>query len=209
MSVIKKTETRRKQKNYSTHIVKITWLQLKETIAVTEEISSKYLIYQEIFENSKKNISLSKHKTWNHEINLKLEAQLILKSIYSLLKIENKILKTYIKKQKSKEYIKSFTSSTDYLILFVKKSNDSLKSCVNYRKLNAMTIKNQYSISLCEKLFNDILRVRWYTQLNFKDAFNLICIREEDEWKIVFKTKYKLFEYQMMLFKLINVLTTF
>ena len=63
MSVQKKTETRRKQKNYSTHIVKVTWLQLKETVAATEEISSKYSIYQEIFENSEKNISLSKHKT--------------------------------------------------------------------------------------------------------------------------------------------------
>ena len=50
MSVQKKTEIRQKQKNYSTHIIKVTWLQLKETIAATEEILSKYLIYQEIFE---------------------------------------------------------------------------------------------------------------------------------------------------------------
>ena len=158
MSVQKKTETRRKQKNHSTHIVKITWLQLKEIVAATEEISSKYSIYQEIFKNSEKNISLFKYKTWNHEINLKLEAQLISKSIYSLLKIENKILRTYIEKQRNKEYIKSFTSSTDYSILFVKKSNNSLKSCVNYRKLNVITIKNRYLISLCEKLFNNISR---------------------------------------------------
>ena len=195
MSVTKKTKTRRKQKSYSTYIVKVTWLQLKETVAATEEISYKYLIYQEIFENSEKNISLSKHKTWNHEINLKSETQLILKSIYSLLKIENKILRIYIEKQRSKEYIRSFTLSTDYSILFVKKSNDSLRLCVNYKKLNAITIKNRYSISLCEKFFNDISRARWYTQLNLKDAFNLIRIKEKDEWKIAFKTRYELFEY--------------
>ena len=163
MSVQKKTETRQKQKNYSTHIVKVTWLQLKETVAATEEISSKYSIYQEIFENSEKNIFLSKHKTWDHEIKLKSEAQLISELIYSLSKIENKILRTYIKKQRSKEYIRSFTSSTDYLILFVKKSNNSLRSCVNYRKLNTITVKNRYSISLCEEFFNDISRACWYT----------------------------------------------
>ena len=129
----------------------------------------------------KKNISLSKYKTWDHKINLKSEAQLISKSIYSLLKIENEILRTYIKKQRSKEYIRSFTLSTDYSILFVKKSNNSLKSCVNYRKLNTITIKNRYLISLCEKFFNNISRARWYTQLNLRNAFNLIRIKEEDE----------------------------
>ena len=167
------------------------------------------MIYQEIFENSKKNIFLSKHKTWDHEINLKLKTQLISESIYSLLKIENKILKTYIKKQRNKEYIRFFTSSTDYLIFFVKKLNNSLRSCVNYRKLNAITIKNRYSILLCEELFNNILRACWYTQLNLKNAFNLIRIREEDKWKIAFKTRYNLFKYQIISLKLINVSTTF
>ena len=74
MSVTKKTEIRKKQKNYSTYIVEITWLQLKETVAATEEISSQYLIYQKIFKNLKKDISLFKHKTWDHTIDLKLEA---------------------------------------------------------------------------------------------------------------------------------------
>ena len=195
MSVTKKTEIRKKQKNHSTHIVEITWLQLKETVAATEEISSQYLIYQEIFKNSEKDIFLFKHKTWNHAIDLKLNAQLISESIYSLSKTENKILKIYIKKQRNKKYIKSFTSSIEYSIFFVKKSNENLKSCVNYRKLNAITVKNRYSISLCKKIFNDVSRARWYTQLNLRNAFNLIRIKEEDEWKTVFKTRYKLFEY--------------
>ena len=195
MSITKKTEIRKKQKNHSTHIVEITWLQLKETVAVTEEISSQYSIYQEIFENSEKDISLFKHKTWDHAIDLKSETQLISESIYSLLKTENEILKIYIEKQKNKKYIKSFTSSTEYSILFVKKLNKSLRSCVNYRKLNAITVKNRYLISLCKKIFNNVLRARWYTQLNLRNAFNLIRIKEEDEWKTAFKTRYELFKY--------------
>ena len=209
MSVTKKTKIRKKQKNHLTYIVEITWLQLKETVAAIEEILSQYSIYQEIFKNSKKNILLSKHKTWDHAINLKSETQLISESIYSLSKIENKILRIYIKKQRSKKYIKSFTSLTEYSIFFVKKSNESLRSCVNYRKLNAIIVENRYSISLCKKIFNNMSRARWYTQLNLRNAFNLICIREEDEWKTAFKTRYELFEYQMMSFELINVSTTF
>ena len=140
---------------------------------------------------------------------MKSEAQLILKSIYSLLKTENKILRIYIKKQRSKKYIKFFTSLTEYSILFVKKSNENLRSCVNYKKLNAVTVKNRYSISLCKEIFNDVSRARWYTQLNLRNAFNLIRMREKDEWKTAFKTRYELFEYQMMSFELTNVLTTF
>ena len=73
MLVIEKTEIRKKQKNYSTYIIEITWLQLKETVTATEEISSQYLIYQEIFKNLEKDIFLFKHKTWDYAIDLKLK----------------------------------------------------------------------------------------------------------------------------------------
>lgn len=64
-------------------------------------------------------------------------------------------------------------------------------------------------ISLCKKLFYDISRARWYTQLNFQDAFNLIRIKKEDEWKTTFKIRYDFFKYLIISFNLINTLITF
>ena len=91
---------------------------------------------------------------------MKSGAQLTSGSIYPLSKIENETLRTYIEKQKKKNYIKSSISSAEYPILFVKKSDETLRSCVNYRKLNAVTVKNKYPILLCEELFYDISKAR-------------------------------------------------
>ena len=48
----------------------------------------------------------------------------------------------------------------------------------------------------------------WFIKLDLRDAFNLIRIKQENEWKTTFRTKYGLFEYLIMSFELINALTT-
>ena len=60
-------------------------------------------------------------------------------------------MKKYLEKNLKKEFI-SF-SSTLYvsLVLFIVKLNKSLRFCVNYRKLNVVTKRNQYSILLIKK----------------------------------------------------------
>ena len=207
--VEKKAGIRKKNKAQPAHIVGATWVQLKDTVAATEEIPSKYSDYQEIFENPEEGIPLPKHKAWDHAIDLEPGAQLNSGPIYPLSKIENETSRTYIEKQKSKGYIQSSTSPAGYPILFVKKSDGSLRPCMDYRKLNAVTVKNKYPIPLCEELFGEISRARWYTQLDLRDAFNLIRVREGDEWKTAFRTRYGLFEYKVMPFGLTNAPATF
>ena len=95
--------------------------------------------------------------------------------------MKNETLKTYLKKQKLKDYIRTFSFFVKYFILFIKKSNDTLRPCINYKKLNEVVIKNRYLISLYEKQFNEIIKAREYTQLNLRNAFNLIRIKEENK----------------------------
>ena len=51
-----------------------------------------------------------------------------------------------------KEFIKESQSLAEYLILFILKSNESLRLCVNYRALNNITVKNSYLLSLIFEL---------------------------------------------------------
>ena len=51
-----------------------------------------------------------------------------------------------------KEFIKESQSSVEYSILFVLKSDESLRLCVNYKVLNNITVKNSYLLSLISKL---------------------------------------------------------
>ena len=54
-------------------------------------------------------------------------------------------------------------------------------------------------------LKSKLKRTKWFIKLNLRDVFNLFKIKTKNEWKIAFKTKYKLFEYLMMFFELTNV----
>jgi hypothetical protein len=87
-------------------------------------------------------------------------------SIYNLFVIEFEIFKNYFDEFLIKKFIVSSFSSTRILILFAKKSENDLKFCVNYKKLNAITIKNRYLIFLMNQLLNRLSDVKKFIKLN-------------------------------------------
>jgi len=72
-------------------------------------------------------------------------------------------IKEYLIKHLNKEFI--FLSFAFYisLILFIEKKNDSLRFCVNYRKLNALIKQNHYSLSLINETFTCIQESKYLT----------------------------------------------
>ena len=129
--------------------------------------------------------------------------------IYSLSAEKLDALQQYLKENMWKEFIKESQSSAEYSILFVSKSNESLRLCVDYRALNNITIKNSYSLSLISELQNWLQKAQWFTKFDILKAFNRIQIKEEDEWKTVFHTRLEHYEYLIMSFDLINASVTF
>ena len=91
----------------------------------------------------------------------------------------------------------------------MKKSNEDLRLCVNYRELNMITIKNRYSLSLVNESIDRLTMIKRYTQLNLIAAYHRLRIRKGDEWKTAFRTRYGHFEYQVLPFGLTNAPATF
>jgi len=89
-------------------------------------------------------------------------------------------------------------------ILFVKKPDSSLRLCVDYRRFNAMTVKNRYPLPLISELIDRIKNAKYYTKLDLCDAFNQLCVALGDEWATAFRTRYGHFEYLVMPFGLTN-----
>lgn len=80
---------------------------------------------------------------------------------------------------------------------------------MNYRVLNALTIKNRYSILLIRETLNRLYKIKYYIKLDIIAAFNKIRIREDNEYLTSFNTKYGQFEYLVILFELYNAPFTF
>jgi hypothetical protein len=126
----------------------------------------------------------------------------LFKPIYSLSRAELKVLKEWIEKSLSKGFIRSPSSPFRSLVLFAPKPNRGLRLCVDYRGLNEETIKNHYPLTLIQETLLRLSKARWYTKLDDQDAYNMIRIAEDDQWKTAFRTRDGLFESLVMPFGL-------
>jgi hypothetical protein len=92
---------------------------------------------------------LSSHKKHDHRIKLEKDykSNHEYAFLYNLSEKELQLIKKYLKEHLNKNFIESSTAFYASLILFAKKSDDELRFCVNYRKLNAIIKKNRNSIS--------------------------------------------------------------
>ena len=122
---------------------------------------------------------------------------------------EQEELRDYLGKKLSPGRIRESDSPVGAPILFVKKKDGSLRLCVDYRGLNAVTKKDQYPLPLIGEALDRLSTAKFYTKLDIKDTYHNIRIRDVEEWKTAFKTRYGLFEYTVMPFGLTNAPDTF
>ena len=80
---------------------------------------------------------------------------------------------------------------------------------MNYRGLNTITHKDRYPIPLINETLRSLSKVKWLTKLDVIAAFHKIRIKEGDEWKTAFRTRYGLFEYLVTPFGLTGAPATF
>ena len=62
--------------------------------------------------------------------------------------------------------------------MFVPKKNGELKMCVDYRRINAVTVKNKYPLPLMADMKTKFRDARYFTILDLRDAFNFIKIKK-------------------------------
>ena len=171
-------------------------------------LPEQYKSYQDVFE--KKNVDiLPQHRPYDCAIDIEDGAQVPFGSIYNLSQDELATLKGYIDENLAKGFIRYLKSPTGAPILFVKKKDGSLRMCVDYRGLNKVTIKNRYPLPLISRLLNQLGQTKIYTKIDLRGAYNLVRIKEGDEWKTAFRTRYGHFEYLLMPFGLTNAPTIF
>jgi hypothetical protein len=113
-------------------------------------------------------------------------------------------LKVQLNELLNKGYICPSSSPWGCLALFVKKKDQSLRLCVDYRLLNAVTIKNKYPLPCIDILFDQLAGAKVFSKVDLRSGYHQIKIRPEDVSKTAFSTRYGLYEYLAMSFGLTN-----
>ena len=153
--------------------------------------------------------SLNTHDQVEHPIDL-VEGKLPKSGpIYNMSQDELATIREYIESAQQKQWIRPSTAQCGAPVLFVKKKDGSLRLCVDYRGLNEVTIKNNYPLPLLSETLERFAHAKHFTKIDIRNAYHRIRIREGDEWKTSFRTRYGQFEYQVMPFGLANAPATF
>jgi hypothetical protein len=87
-------------------------------------------------------------------------------------------------------FICANTSPIASPLLFIKKPNGDLRLCVDYWKLNAITVKNRYLIFLIKETLDWLAKAKFYTKLDIIAAFNKLRITPGHEYLTAFRTRY-------------------
>ncbi len=167
------------------------------------KLLSEYHDYLNIFDWAMIN-QLLLHHFYDHKIELIDEETLSWSRLYQMFNHKLQKIKKYLINHLNKEFIYFSFASYVSLILFIEKKDDSLRFCVDYRKLNALIKRNRYSLSLIDEILTCIQESKYLTWLNIIVMFNKLRMHSDSEDLTIFIIFFNLYKYHVMLFKLIN-----
>lgn len=176
----------------------LVWKNLPESFSVFRALFSK-----------RASDKLSEHRPYDHKIDLKKENDLTFEPLRKQTDEQLRETKRYLLNNLHKGFIEPSSAPYAAPILFVKKSDGSLRFCVDYRKLNELTKKDPYPLPLIDEMMARISKAKFFTKLDIQQAFHKIRMAKESEDLTTFRTRYGNYKYKVMPFGLTNGPATF
>lgn len=106
-------------------------------------------------------------------------------------------------------FIRPSTSPWGSPVLFVKKKDGTLRLCIDFRALNALTIKRRTALPRIDDLLDRMTGAKYFTTFDLRSGYNQMRMSEESIPFTAFKTKWGLFEYTVLSFGLCNAPASF
>ena len=114
----------------------------------------------------------------------------IAKRPYRMAASELAELKKQLEELQRIGFIRPSSSPWGAPVLLVKKKDESMRLCVDYRALNEVTIKNKYPLPRIDDLFDQLKGAKYFSKIDLRLGYFQLKIRESDIPKTVFVTRY-------------------
>ena len=147
---------------------------------------------------------LPPHRPYDHKIELEKPNTLGYSPLYKMTTAELEETKRYLLDNLYKGFIEPSQSPFAAPILFVKKSDGSLRFCIDYQKLNELTRKDRYPLPLIDEVLARLSRAQVFTKLDIRQAFHCIRMDPESEELTTFRTRYGSYKCKVLPFGLTN-----
>ena len=105
---------------------------------------------------------------------------------YMLAPFEMQELMTQLQELLDKGFIRPSSSLWGAPILFVKKKDETMRMCIDYRELNKVTIKNRYHLPRIDDLFDQLQGASYFSRIDLRSGYHQLKILKEDIPKTAF-----------------------
>ncbi|KAA3470820.1 DNA/RNA polymerases superfamily protein [Gossypium australe] len=123
---------------------------------------------------------------------------------YRMAPLELKELKVQLQELTDKGFARPSYSPWSALVFFVKKKDGSMRFCIDYRKLNKVTMKNKYPLPRINDLFDQLKGATVFSKIDIRSGYYQLRVKEQDVPKTTFRTRYCHYEFLVMPFGLTN-----
>ncbi|XP_073367813.1 uncharacterized protein [Aegilops tauschii subsp. strangulata] len=153
--------------------------------------------------------TLPPHRAFDHTINLAPDAAPVNCRPYRYSPLQTDEIEKQVKEMLDAGLITPSISPFVAPVLLVKKKYGTWRFCVDYRRLNAITVKNKFPMPVIDEILDELGGAKWFSKMDLRAGYHQIKMKEEDEFKTAFKTHHGQFQFRVMPFGLATAPGTF